>query len=92
MKATLKVIVSAFILWGLLTQPAIAQDVYKFKIAIDTVMDHPLAQGLLIFMEDIKKKSNDKDCKRSEARLHSGYNCVELSRFAPLWGFNWDCL
>jgi TRAP-type C4-dicarboxylate transport system substrate-binding protein len=58
MTATLKVIISAFIFWGLVAQPAIAQDVYKFKIAIDTVMDHPLAQGLLIFMEDIKNKSN----------------------------------
>jgi hypothetical protein len=29
---------------------------------------------------------NLKDCKRSEACLHSGYNRVELSRFAVAMG------
>jgi TRAP-type transport system periplasmic protein len=58
MKTVFKAIVIACILFGLSMQPAIAQEVYKFKIAIDTVMDHPLGQGLLIFMEDIKKRSN----------------------------------
>jgi TRAP-type transport system periplasmic protein len=58
MKRAVKAFVFAFILFGLAAQPAIAQEVFKFKIAIDTVMDHPLGQGLLIFMEDIKKRSN----------------------------------
>jgi hypothetical protein len=31
-------------------------------------------------------RPNLKDCKRSEACLHSGYNRVELSRFAVTMG------
>ncbi|MCJ7595435.1 MAG: TRAP transporter substrate-binding protein DctP, partial [Desulfobacterales bacterium] len=58
MKTTFKVIISALILFGLAAQPAIGQEVYKFKISVNTVMDHPRNQGLLLFMEEVKKRSN----------------------------------
>ena len=58
MKTTFKVILSALVLLGLAAQPALGQEVYKFKISVNTVIDHPRNQGLLLFMEEIKKRSN----------------------------------
>lgn len=86
MKATFKVIISAVILCGLAGQPAIAQDVYKFKIAIDTVMDHPLGQGLLIFMEDIKKKSNGRLAPElfHSAQLYKGADIPKALKLGTL--------
>jgi TRAP-type C4-dicarboxylate transport system substrate-binding protein len=58
MKTTFKVIIVALILFGLAAQQeAIGQEVYKFKISVNTVMDHPRNQGLLLFMEEVKKRS-----------------------------------
>lgn len=57
MKKALKPIIFAVILFILAAQPVMAQEVYKFKISVNTVMDHPRNQGLLLFMEGVKKKS-----------------------------------
>jgi TRAP-type C4-dicarboxylate transport system substrate-binding protein len=57
MSKTLKLIISGVVFLTLAAQLVMAQEVYKFKISVDTVMDHPRNQGLLLFMEGIKKKS-----------------------------------
>jgi C4-dicarboxylate-binding protein DctP len=57
MKITLTRILFAVSLFLFVAQPVMAQKIYKFKISVNTVMDHPRNQGLLLFMEDIKKKS-----------------------------------
>jgi TRAP-type C4-dicarboxylate transport system substrate-binding protein len=86
MKAVFKAIVFVLILFGLAAQPVIAQEVYKFKIAIDTVMDHPLAQGLLIFMDDIKKRSNGRLAPElfHSAQLYKGADIPKALKLGTL--------
>ncbi len=86
MKTVFKAIVFACILFGLSTQPVMAQEVYKFKIAIDTVMDHPLGQGLLIFMEDIKKRSNGRLAPElfHSAQLYKGADIPKALKLGTL--------
>lgn len=47
----------ALILMAFIAGPA-AAEVYKFKISLDTTMNHPRNQGVLKFMELVKKMSN----------------------------------
>jgi TRAP-type transport system periplasmic protein len=47
------------ILLGLTAGPVTAE-VYKFKISVDTTMNHPRNQGLLKFIELVKEKSGGK--------------------------------
>jgi len=58
MRHTLKIGLAAVVLVLLAVQPVLAQKVYEFKISVDTVMNHPRNQGLLIFMDLVKKRSN----------------------------------
>ncbi|MBW2308138.1 MAG: TRAP transporter substrate-binding protein DctP [Deltaproteobacteria bacterium] len=58
MRRAWKVCLAGVVLVVLAIQPALAQKVYEFKISVDTVMNHPRNQGLLIFMDMIKKRSN----------------------------------
>ncbi len=58
MRLTWKAFLAAIVLVVFSIQPVLAQKVYKFKISIDTVMNHPRGQGLLIFIDMIKKRSN----------------------------------
>ncbi|MBW2147971.1 MAG: hypothetical protein JRI22_13195, partial [Deltaproteobacteria bacterium] len=53
MRLAWKVCLAAVVLVMLAIQPALAQKVYEFKISVDTVMNHPRNQGLLIFMDMI---------------------------------------
>ena len=57
MRRTLKLCLATFILLGLAAGPVMA-DVYKFKISVETVMNHPRNKGLAIFVDLLKKRSN----------------------------------
>jgi len=57
MKNTWKFGLVFLILLGLAAGPVTAE-VYKFKISVDTTMNHPRNQGLLKFIELVKQKSN----------------------------------
>ena len=37
---------------------AMANEVYEFTLSVETVMDHPRNQGLLIFIKNLEEKSN----------------------------------
>ncbi|MBW2000432.1 MAG: TRAP transporter substrate-binding protein DctP, partial [Deltaproteobacteria bacterium] len=52
-----RVFLATAVLLVLAAQPALAQKVYQFKISVETVMNHPRNQGLLIFIDRIKKRS-----------------------------------
>ena len=47
----------ALLMVCLVAGPSLAE-VYKFKISVETVMNHPRNQGLLIFIDMLKKRSN----------------------------------
>lgn len=57
MKKTLALVLSTIIFLAVFLPSAMAQEVYKFKISVNTVMDHPRNQGMLLFIDGIKKKS-----------------------------------
>lgn len=57
MRMTVKLFLAVAILFVAVAQPAQAQKVYEFKISVDTVMNHPRNQGLLLFIDGIKKRS-----------------------------------
>ena len=57
MRHTFKICLAAVVLVVLAVQPVLAQKVYEFKISVDTVMNHPRNQGLVIFIDMIKKRS-----------------------------------
>ena len=58
MRHTFKICLAAALLVVLAVQPVLAQKVYEFKISVDTVMNHPRNQGLVIFIDMVKKRSN----------------------------------
>ncbi len=43
---------------SLIPTAALAKDAKEFVISVETVMDHPRNQGLLIFMKNLEQKSN----------------------------------
>jgi len=57
MKKTLKLFLVMLVFAGLTAGPAMAE-VIKFKISLDTTMNHPRNEGMLKFMELVKKMSN----------------------------------
>ena len=57
MKKASVIIIFAVILLMFAVQPMMAQNVYKFKISLNTGMDHPRNQGILMFMDTVKKES-----------------------------------
>ena len=57
MKKALALVLYTFILLAVSLPAVMAQEVYKFKISVNTVMDHPRNQGMLLFIDGIKKKS-----------------------------------
>lgn len=58
MRSTWKVCLVAAVLVMFAIEPALAQEVYEFKVSVDTTMNHPRNQGLAIWIDMIKKRSN----------------------------------
>lgn len=88
MKKLFKLILSAAVLFVFAVQPGMAQNVYKFKISVDTVMNHPRNQAPLLFMDGIKKRSGDRlmpDLFHS-GQLYKGRAVPKALRLGPcLW-------
>lgn len=60
MKKSIRIILTVLILSLIMIPPAMAQKQYKFKISVDTVMNHPRNQALLLFIDDLKKMSENR--------------------------------
>jgi TRAP-type C4-dicarboxylate transport system substrate-binding protein len=58
MKSMWRVGLAIMVCLALGAAPALAQDKFEFKISVDTTMNHPRNQGLLIFIDELKKQSN----------------------------------
>lgn len=55
-----KIVKNLFFIWALvlfMAQSVMAANVYEFTLSVDTVMDHPRNQGLLIFIKNLEEKS-----------------------------------
>lgn len=57
MKRTLKTILAVALLFAIVVSPAFAEKTYEFKISVDTVMNHPRNEGLVMFMDKIIERS-----------------------------------
>ncbi len=56
MKRALKILLAMALLLTL-AAPTASAEKFEFKISVDTVMNHPRNQGLVMFMDEIKKRS-----------------------------------
>lgn len=59
MKGPFKTILVMVLLLTFAASPAPAEK-FEFKISLDTVMNHPRNQGVVMFMDEIKKRSQDR--------------------------------
>ena len=54
-----KIVKNLFFIWALvlfMAQSVMAANVYEFTLSVDTVMDHPRNQGVLIFIKNFGGK------------------------------------